>query len=66
MGHSIPYPEGEGLMYRGVGINLEEKSSVTCIWVELNGQETLAKKPRDLNSRLGSAALIPGQDTLLF
>ena len=21
MGHSIPYPEGEGLMYRGVGIN---------------------------------------------
>ena len=53
-------------MYRGVGINLEEKSSVTCIWVELNGQETLAKNPRDLNSRLGSAALIPGQDTLLF
>lgn len=67
MGHSrSPTQRVRGPYVQRGGDKFGRKSSVTCIWVELNGQETFAKKLRDLNSRPGSAALVPGQDTLLF
>lgn len=57
MGHSrSPTQRVRGPYVQRGGDKFGRKSSVTCIWVELNGQETFAKKLRDLNSRPGSAA----------